>query len=60
MSPLSDRPDSDEDWTATNKVCDTCGAFMWSCPWWDDPIEHGGACIGIWYECGNCGDYDSL
>jgi len=41
------------------RLCNECGTPMVSSPWWDDPEEHGGACIGTWWDCPNCGDYES-
>lgn len=59
MSKMSEKPDVDDEWRESGKECSTCGALMWARPWWDDSPEDGGACIGTWYSCGDCGDYDS-
>lgn len=44
-------------WFETH-ACPKCGLTMTEEPWWDDPPELGGACIGtMWVctdECGEC------
>jgi hypothetical protein len=55
----SEMPDADDAWRASDWECPTCGKLMWASDWWDDTLEAGGACIGTWYQCGDCGDYET-
>ena len=58
--PLSDYPEQDEDWSESEMVCPQCGEYrLWHAPWYDDPIESGGACIGDIWGCGSCGFFDT-
>lgn len=43
-----------------DKICPKCGTILIETPWFDDPTEVGGACIGTLLDCPNCGWHDSL
>ena len=56
---MSAVPEGDYEWSESEKICPKCGKLMWQRGWWDDPPELGGACIGWWYECGDCKEYET-
>lgn len=39
-------------------ACPDCNGIVWEYPWWDDPSEAGGACIGTNWECEDCEWFD--
>lgn len=45
-----------EDWAPSTRVCEKCGALVWTASWWDDPSSSGGSVIGTMVLCGDCGD----
>ena len=61
----SERPDdspdswSNDEWEESDRQCDDCKKLAWEAHWYDDPPSQGGACIGMKYECGDCGWVDS-
>ena len=46
---------SDEAWEESCMECEDCKKLVWEARWYDDPPRFGGACIGVKYECGDCG-----
>jgi hypothetical protein len=62
--PMSEYPDyspMEGEWSESENVCGQCKTVkMWTCGWYDDPIEQGGACIGTVYKCGTCGYRDDI
>jgi len=49
----------DEDWEPSHEPCPQCGGPTLTAPWWDDPPEFGGACIGSLHQCTVCDWFDS-
>ena len=40
----------------TDIQCPECRIEFLTCSeWWDDDPDMGGGCIGLYYECPNCG-----
>lgn len=57
----SEYPQEQGEWTESDIVCPKCNnAYVWTAPWWDDPVEMGGACIGEYHCCGDCGYIDTF